>query len=118
MYGSSYALLPTCNHKHTFICIHNSEQKVEVTISNEHVGHIDACTSACLDAFEAAGCKKERIATVCYARCRKLIRQNAHNSLHVAYLELMRELEKLGYRFATEFEEEDTPQRLKLTVWL
>ncbi len=102
-------------YKHVSICIRNSE--VDITISNVYVNHIDVCMSACLDAFGAAGCKKEGAATACYTRCRKLIRQDAYNSLYATYLELTNELKKLGYRFIAEFEEGDTPQQLKLTVW-
>ncbi len=107
--------LDTKYYKRVFVCVRGSH--LEATISNEYVGHIDVCMSACLDAFEASGCKKEGVATACYAHCRKLIRQDAYNSLHTTYLELADELEKLGYRHTVEFDEGDAPQSLKLTVW-
>ncbi len=107
--------LDTKYYKRVLICVRGSH--LEAAISNEYVNHIDVCMSACLDAFGAAGCKKEGAAAVCYTHCRKLIRQDAYSSLHISYLELADELEKLGYRHTAEFEEGDAPQSLRLTVW-
>jgi hypothetical protein len=103
-------------YKHVFVCVRKSH--LEVTISNEYINHIDTCMSACLDAFEAVGCKKEGIVTACHAQCRKLVRQDAYNSLYETYTKVTNELEHIGYRYAAEFDDEDTPQRLKITVWL
>jgi hypothetical protein len=102
-------------HKRVHICLRGSE--VEATISNEYISHIDVCMDACLDAFATAGCKKEGVATTCYAHCRKLIRQDAYNSLHTTYLKLMEELEKLGYKYTAKFGDEDVPQSLNVSVW-
>ncbi len=108
--------LDTKYHKRVFVCVRGSE--VEIAISNEYVNHIDTCMSACLDAFEAAKCKKEGAAAVCYAHCRKLVRRDAYNSLYATYIEATKELEKMGYKYAAKFdEEEDAPQSLKVTVW-
>ena len=102
-------------YKRVFVCIHGSE--VEAAISNEYISHIDVCMGACLDAFGAAGCKREGVATTCYAHCRKLIKQDAYNSLHTTYLKLTEKLEKLGYKYVTKFDEEDVPQSLNVSVW-
>jgi hypothetical protein len=101
-------------HKRVYICIRGSE--VEAIINNEYISHIDVCTDACLNAF-GAECKKEGAATVCYAHCRKLIKQDAYNSLHTTYLKLTEELEKLGYKYVAKFDEEDVPQGLSVSVW-
>jgi len=101
--------------KRVFICIRGME--VEATIDSEYAHHIDACMSACLGAFEVAGCKKEGAADVCYAHCRKTVRQGAYDSLYETYRRLTDELEKLGYRYAAKFDEGETLQSLRITVW-
>jgi len=102
-------------HKRVYICTRGSE--VEAIINNEYISHIDVCMDACLNAFGAAECKKEGAATACYAHCRKLIKQDAYSSLHATYLKLTEELEKLGYKYAAKFDEEDVPQSLSVSVW-
>jgi len=96
--------LDTKYYMHVFICVRGSE--VEVTINNEHANHIDTCRSACMDVFELLKRNQGGYVSACHDSCRKVIKEDAYRSLYATHLKLKEELEKMGYSYAAEFDEE------------
>lgn len=108
--------LDTRYGKRAFACVRGSE--VEVHISNDYIEHIDTCRSACMAAFEALGRNKEGYVSACHENCRKMVRMTAFESLDSTLAELEEELRRLDLKYAAEYDREEFPQHLKVTVWL
>ena len=112
--------LDTKYGKRVWVCLRG--RKLEVDISNDYIGHIDTCRSACMAAFEALGRNKEGYVSACHEHCRKMVRMSAFKSLDDTLSEIEEELKRLELKYTAEFDDylsnEKFPQRLKLTVWL
>ena len=108
--------LDTRYGKRVWVCLHG--RKVEVDISNDYIEHIDTCRSACMAAFEALKRNGEGYVSACHENCRKLVRMTAFESLDDTLAELEKELRRLGLKYTAEYDREEFPQHLKVTVWL
>jgi hypothetical protein len=108
--------LDTKYGKRVFVCVRGSV--IEVHISNDYIGHIDTCRSACMDAFEALGRNQEGYVSACHEHCRKAVRMDAFESLDATCATIEEELKRMGLKYKAEYENEKYPQRLKIVVWV
>jgi hypothetical protein len=108
--------LDTRYGKHVWVCVRGSE--VQVDISNDYIGHIDTCLSACMAAFEALKRNREGYVSACHEHCRKMVRMAAFESLDNTLAEIEGELKRLELKYTAEYHGSEFPQYLRLTVWL